>query len=35
LIESENDAAKIVPTIERAYEKHAPVVMMIGREPAK
>lgn len=35
LIETESDSAKIVPAIERAYERLAPVVMMIGREPAR
>jgi sulfopyruvate decarboxylase subunit alpha len=35
LIETESDSTKIVPAIERAYERLAPVVMMIGREPAR
>ena len=35
LIETESDSTKIVPAIERAYERLAPVVIMIGREPAR
>jgi sulfopyruvate decarboxylase subunit alpha len=34
LIEAAGDAEKIVPAVERAYERLAPVVMLIGREPA-
>lgn len=34
LIETGGDAEKIVPAVERAYERLAPVVMLIGREPA-
>jgi sulfopyruvate decarboxylase subunit alpha len=34
LIEGSDDVQKIVPAVERAYERSAPVVMMIGREPA-
>lgn len=35
LIETASDAAKIVPTIDRAYERLEPVAMLIGREPAR
>jgi sulfopyruvate decarboxylase subunit beta len=34
LIEQGADVEKIVPAAERAYERLAPVVMLIGREPA-
>jgi len=34
LIETGGDGEKIVPAVERAYERLAPVVMLIGREPA-
>jgi len=34
LIEASADVEKIVPAVERAYERLAPVVMLIGREPA-
>jgi hypothetical protein len=34
LIETAEDAAKIVPAIARAYENLTPTVMLIGREPA-
>lgn len=33
LIEGSEDILKIVPAIERAYERSAPVVLLIGREP--
>jgi sulfopyruvate decarboxylase subunit alpha len=33
LIETGEDVGKIAPAVERAYERSAPVVMMIGREP--
>ena len=33
LIEGSEDILKIVPAIERAYERSAPVVLFIGREP--
>jgi sulfopyruvate decarboxylase subunit alpha len=33
LIEASDDLGKIVPAVERAYERSAPVVMLIGREP--
>ena len=33
LIEGSEDISKIVPAIERAYERSAPVVLLIGREP--
>ena len=33
LIEESEDILKIVPAIERAYERSAPVVLLIGREP--
>jgi sulfopyruvate decarboxylase TPP-binding subunit len=35
LIETANDASKIVPAIDRAYERLEPVAMLIGREPAR
>ncbi len=35
LIENSDDTSKIVPAVERAYERLAPVVMLIGREPAR
>jgi sulfopyruvate decarboxylase TPP-binding subunit len=35
LIEAANDASKIVPAIDRAYERLEPVAMLIGREPAR
>jgi sulfopyruvate decarboxylase TPP-binding subunit len=34
LIETAGEVGKIVPAVERAYERLAPVVMLIGREPA-
>ena len=34
LIETGGDAGKITPAVERAYERQAPVVLLIGREPA-
>jgi sulfopyruvate decarboxylase subunit alpha len=34
LIEGSDDVQKIVPAVERAYERSAPVVLLIGREPA-
>jgi sulfopyruvate decarboxylase TPP-binding subunit len=34
LIETAEDAAKIVPAIERSYKNLTPTVMLIGREPA-
>jgi sulfopyruvate decarboxylase subunit alpha len=34
LIEASADVEKIVPAVKRAYERLAPVVMLIGREPA-
>jgi sulfopyruvate decarboxylase subunit alpha len=34
LIEASDDLGKIVLAVERAYERSAPVVMLIGREPA-
>ena len=34
LIETSTDVEKIVPAVARAYERLAPVVMLIGREPA-
>ena len=33
LIETSGNVGKIVPAVERAYERLAPVVMLIGREP--
>ncbi len=33
LIETGGDTDKIAPAVERAYERSAPVVMLIGREP--
>lgn len=33
LIEAPEDTAKIVPAVERAYERSAPVALLIGREP--
>lgn len=33
LIESSEDAAKIVPAVEGAYARSRPVVLLIGREP--
>ena len=33
LIETGDDLGKIVPAVERAYERSAPVVLLIGREP--
>lgn len=33
LIETEADAAKIKPAIDRAYDKSRPVVLLIGRRP--
>lgn len=33
LIEATEDAAKIVPAVDRAYSRSAPVVLLIGREP--
>jgi sulfopyruvate decarboxylase subunit alpha len=33
LIECGDDVGKIVPAVERAYERSAPVVLLIGREP--
>lgn len=33
LIEAAEDAAKIVPAVDRAYSRSAPVVLLIGREP--
>jgi len=33
LIEEPADVAKIVPAIEAAYDRHDPVVLLIGREP--
>ena len=34
LIETSDDLGKIVPAVERAYERTGPVVLLIGREPA-
>jgi sulfopyruvate decarboxylase TPP-binding subunit len=34
LIERGDDVKKIVPAVDRAYERLEPVVMLIGREPA-
>ncbi len=33
LIEAAEDIAKIAPAVERAYERSAPVALLIGREP--
>ena len=33
LIEQPEDVGKIVPAVERAYERSLPVVLLIGREP--
>ena len=33
LIEEPADVMKIVPAVEKAYERSAPVVLLIGREP--
>lgn len=33
LLETAGDVEKVVPAIERAYAKSAPVVLLIGREP--
>lgn len=33
LIEEPADVTKIVPAVERAYDRSAPVVLLIGREP--
>jgi sulfopyruvate decarboxylase subunit alpha len=35
LIEAGTDVEKIAPAVENAYERLAPVVMLIGREPAR
>ena len=33
LIEEPDDVVKIVPAVEKAYERSAPVALLIGTEP--